>query len=107
MNRTIIYQIQPQIFAEQYYGLCIVSLVGDDVGPCRQVVEQEFGHRLLGTDEESPDRATVEVFNAHLLIPSTLHDAGDAYGIVSVALVDLHFQSRLSVPGVDADDGQP
>jgi hypothetical protein len=36
-----------------------------------------------------------------------LHDAGYAYGIVAVALVDLHFQSRLGVPGVDADDGQP
>jgi hypothetical protein len=36
-----------------------------------------------------------------------LHDAGDAYGIVAVALVDLHSQSRLGVPGVDADDGQP
>jgi len=50
---------------------------------------------------------TVEAFDAHLLIPSTLHDAGDAYGIVAVTLVDLHFQHRLGVPGVDADDGQP
>jgi hypothetical protein len=41
------------------------------------------------------------------LIPSTLHDAGDAHGIVAVALVDLHFQGRLGVPGVDTDDGQP
>ena len=58
-------------------------------------------------DEKSLDRVAVEVFDAHLLIPSTLHDAGDAYGIVAVALVDLHFQSRLGVPGGDADDGQP
>jgi Transposase DDE domain len=50
---------------------------------------------------------TVEVFDAHLLISSALHDAGDAYGIVAVALIDLHFQSSLGVPGVDADDGQP
>ena len=58
-------------------------------------------------DEESLDRVTVEVFDAHLLIPSTLHDAGDAYGVVAVALVDLHFQSSLGVPGVDTDDGHP
>jgi len=48
-------------------------------------------------DEESPYRVTVEVFDAHLLIPSTLHDARDAYGIVAVALVDLHSQSSLGV----------
>jgi hypothetical protein len=65
----------------------------------------------LDLDEQSPahqeslDRVTVEVFDAHLLIPSTLHDAGDAYGIVAVALVDLHFQNGLRVSGVDADDG--
>jgi hypothetical protein len=57
-------------------------------------------------DEESLDRVTVEVFDAHLLIPPTLHDAGDTYGIVAVALVDLHLQNSLGVPGVDADDGQ-
>jgi hypothetical protein len=58
-------------------------------------------------DEESLDRVAVEVFDAHLLILSTLHDAGYAYGIVAVVLVDLHFQSSRRVPGVDADDGQP
>ena len=57
-------------------------------------------------DEESLDRVTVEVFDAHFLIPSTLHDARDSYGIVAVALVDLHSQGRLCVPGVDADDGR-
>jgi hypothetical protein len=36
-----------------------------------------------------------------------LHDAGETLGIVAVTLVDLHFQSCLGVPGVDADDGQP
>jgi hypothetical protein len=51
--------------------------------------------------QESLDRVAVEVFDAHLFIPSTLHDACDAYGIVAVALVDLHFQSRLGVPRVD------
>jgi hypothetical protein len=35
-----------------------------------------------------------------------LHHAGDTYGIVAVAFVDLHLQNSLGVPGVDADDGQ-
>jgi hypothetical protein len=67
----------------------------------------------LDLDEQSPahqeslDRVTVEVFDTHLLKPPTLHNAGDAYGIVAIALVDLHFQSRLGVPGIDADDRQP
>ena len=50
---------------------------------------------------------TIEIFDANLLVPSTLHDACDAHGVVAVALVDLHFQSRLRMPGIDADDGQP
>jgi hypothetical protein len=29
------------------------------------------------------------------------------HGVVAVALVDLHFQRRLRVPGIDAEDGQP
>src|SRR6516225_10023042 len=52
-------------------------------------------------------RVTIEIFDADLLVPSTLHDACDAHGVVAVALVDLHFQRRLRVPGIDADDGQP
>jgi hypothetical protein len=31
----------------------------------------------------------------------------NAYGVVTVALVDLQLQSRLRMPGIDADDGQP
>ena len=58
-------------------------------------------------DEEGFDRVTIEIFDADLLVPTTLHDACDAHGVVAVALVDLHFQSRLRVPGIDADDGQP
>src|SRR4029077_9934476 len=46
-------------------------------------------------DEEGFDRVTIEIFDANLLVPSTLHDACDAHGVVAVALVDLHFQSRL------------
>jgi len=55
-------------------------------------------------DEESLDRVTVEVFDGHILIPSTLHDAGNARRVVAVTLVNLRFQSRLGVPGVDADE---
>ena len=47
-------------------------------------------------DEERLDRVTVEIFDADLLIPSTLHDARDAHGIVTVTLVDLHLQSEGS-----------
>jgi hypothetical protein len=67
----------------------------------------------LDLDEQSPadkkgfDRVTVEIFNADLLVPSTLHDACNAHGVVTIALVDLQLQSRLRVPGIDADDGQP
>jgi hypothetical protein len=35
-----------------------------------------------------------------------LHDAGDSYRVVSITLIDLHLQSRLGVPGIDADDWQ-
>ena len=49
---------------------------------------------------------TIEIFDANLFVPTTLHDARYAHGVVSVALVDLH-QSRLRMPGVNADDGQP
>ena len=58
-------------------------------------------------DKKSFDRVTVEIFDADLLVPSTLHNASDAHGVVAVALVDLHLQSRLGMPGIDADDGQP
>jgi hypothetical protein len=47
---------------------------------------------------------TIEFFDAHLLVPSTLHDACYARSVVTVALVDLHLQGRLRVPGIDADD---
>jgi hypothetical protein len=38
---------------------------------------------------------TVRIFDADLLVPSTLHDACNAHGIVTVTLVDLQLQSRL------------
>ena len=31
----------------------------------------------------------------------------DPHGVVSIALVNLHLQSRFRMPGVNADDGQP
>src|ERR1700724_2522093 len=56
------------------------------------------------TDEKGFDRVTVEALDANLLVPSTLHDACDANGVVTVALVDLHLQSRFRVPSIDADN---
>ncbi|WP_176721926.1 hypothetical protein [Bradyrhizobium sp. LMTR 3] len=50
---------------------------------------------------------TVEVFDAHFLIPFTLRDAGNAYGIIAVALVDLHFQSNLGGSGAIQMTGSP
>jgi len=52
------------------------------------------------------DRVTVEIFDADLLVPSTLHDVCNARGVVTVTLVDLQLQSRLRMPGIDTDDGQ-
>src|SRR5262245_46237808 len=53
-------------------------------------------------DEKGLDRVAVEVFDTHLLVPSALHDPGDAHGVVAVALVDLHLQSSLGMPRIDA-----
>jgi hypothetical protein len=33
-------------------------------------------------------------------------DSNLGYRVIAVALVDLHLQRRLGVPGIDADDGQ-
>ena len=59
------------------------------------------------TDKKGFGRMTIEIFDANLFVPTTLHDTRYAHGVVSVALVDLHLQSRLRMPGVNADDGQP
>ena len=83
---------------------------------CREVLEEPADLVLnipLDLDEQTPadkksfDRVTVEIFDADLLVPSTLHDTCYAHGVVAVALVDLQLQSRLRVPSVDADDRQP
>ena len=58
-------------------------------------------------DKNGFDCVTVEIFDADLLVPSTLHNARNAHGVVTVVLVDLHLQSRLRMPGIDADDRQP
>ncbi len=42
------------------------------------------------SDEEGLDRMTAEVFDANLFMPTALHDASYADGIVAIALVDLH-----------------
>jgi hypothetical protein len=54
---------------------------------------------VFGSDKGF-DRVAVEIFDADLLIPSTLHDACDAHGVVTVAFVDLQLQSRLRMPGI-------
>jgi hypothetical protein len=58
-------------------------------------------------DQKGFDRVAIEIFDAHLLIPSTLHDACYAHGVVAVALIDLQLQSGPRVSGINADDGQP
>jgi hypothetical protein len=40
-------------------------------------------------DEKSLDIVTVEVFNAHPLVPSALHNTRDADSVVAIALVDF------------------
>lgn len=57
-------------------------------------------------DKQGFDRMTVEIFDADFLVPSALHDACDAHGVVTVTLVDLHLQSRFRMPSIDADDRQ-
>jgi hypothetical protein len=48
-------------------------------------------------NQKSFDSVTVEVFDANLLVPSALHDASDAHGIVAVTFVDLHLVSAVDV----------
>jgi hypothetical protein len=48
---------------------------------------------------------TIEIFDAYLLVPTTLHDTRYASSVIPVALVDLHLQNRLRMPGVNADNG--
>jgi hypothetical protein len=40
--------------------------------------------------EKGSDGMAIEIFDANLLVPTALHDARDADGIVAIALVDLH-----------------
>src|SRR6516162_6490121 len=56
--------------------------------------------------QQRPNRVAIEVLDAHLLKPAGLHDAGDPGSIIAVALIDLHFEYRLSVARVDADHRQ-
>ncbi|WP_247455255.1 hypothetical protein [Bradyrhizobium sp. 174] len=57
------------------------------------------------TDKKGFGRMTVEILDANLLVPTTLHDARNASSVISVAFVDLHLQNRLRMPGVNADNG--
>src|SRR6266516_21725 len=57
-------------------------------------------------DKKGFDRVAVEIFDADLLLLSTLHDACDAHGVVTIALVDTQLQSSLRMPRIDTDDGQ-
>src|SRR5262245_21176882 len=49
---------------------------------------------------------TIEILDADLFVPTTLHDTRYASSVISIALVDLHLQDRLCVPGVNADNGK-
>src|SRR4029079_18007271 len=40
--------------------------------------------------EKGSDGMAIKIFDANLLVPTALHDAGDADGIVAIALGDLH-----------------
>lgn len=48
----------------------------------------------------------IEIFDAHRLEPTGLHDAGDAGSIIAVALIDLHFEHRLGMARIDTDHRQ-
>jgi hypothetical protein len=48
----------------------------------------------------------VEILDAHLFEPASLHDASDPSGIVAVVLVDLHLERRLGMTCIDADHRQ-
>jgi hypothetical protein len=48
----------------------------------------------------------VEILDAHLLEPASLHDAGDPGRIIAVVLIDLHLEHRLGMARVDADHWQ-
>src|SRR5262249_48645162 len=56
--------------------------------------------------QQRPNRVAIDIFDAHLLKPAGLHDAGDPGSIIAVALIDLHFEYRLGVARVDADHRQ-
>src|SRR3954454_14438016 len=57
------------------------------------------------TDKKGFGRMTIEIFDGNLLVPTTLHDTRYASSVISVALVKLHLQNRLRMPGVNADNG--
>ena len=50
----------------------------------------------LDLDQQRPacqqglDRMTIEILDANLLEPTSLHDAGDAGRIVAITLIDLN-----------------
>nr|WP_245473652.1 hypothetical protein [Bradyrhizobium zhanjiangense] len=57
------------------------------------------------TDKKGFGRVTIEILDANLLVPTTLHDTRYASSVISVALIDLHLQNRLRMPRVNADNG--
>ncbi len=56
--------------------------------------------------QDRPELMTRHTLDLDLLVPTALHDPGQARGIVAVALVNLHRQRRLGVAGIDADHRQ-
>src|SRR5262245_3357651 len=57
--------------------------------------------------QQRPNRVAIDIFDAHLLKPAGLHDAGDPGSIIAVALIDLHFEYRLGVARSIQITGRP
>ena len=64
-------------------------------------------HEQSSADEERFDRMAIRTFDIDLFVPSALHDARNAEGVLAVALDDLHPKRGFRVSGIDTDDRQP
>jgi hypothetical protein len=53
------------------------------------------------------DRVTIEIFDADLLVPSTLHDACDAHGVVAVVALNLSCLSTMQIAVSFSDTSSP
>src|SRR5262249_60984798 len=60
-------------------------------------------HQQRAARQQGSDRMTVNIFDAYFFEPARLHDASDASCIVSIALIDLHFEHRPAATPIDTD----